>query len=244
MYELPPILSGSEAQQIAALRAYLVRMARKGGGEAEAQSTAEAGQIRQGSGTRRSSAGDAPSREDILRLRQSAARLRDLIIKTAEDAQGGLQTLSTRIEGIDGQFFYIRYSPVESPTAEQMTTAPQDDTAYMGVCSTNQSSAPTDPSAYVWSRILGEDALSLQIISSNGNIFKNGAVSTVLTVKVWSGDEEITEWFDANDFRWTRVSADAAGDSSWNQEHFGGTKSITITPADVNTRATFFCDLQ
>ena len=188
--------------------------------------------------------GGLATKRDINSVMADARSLRELILETARNAQQGLDDLETVVEGIDGTFFYIRYSPVENPTAEQMTLTPRDDTAYMGVCSTNQSSAPTDPSAYVWSRILGEDALSLQIISSNGNIFKNGNVSTVLTVKVWSGDEEITEWFDANDFRWTRVSADAAGDSSWNQEHFGGTKSITITPADVNTRATFFCDLQ
>lgn len=187
--------------------------------------------------------GGIATKRDIRDVIADARDLRELILETARSAQAGYEDLEIRIEAIDGSFFYIRYSPVENPTAQQITTTPQEDTAYMGVCSTNQSTAPTDPNAYVWSRILGEDALSLQIISSNGNIFKNGRVSTTLTVKVWSGDEEITDLFDANDFRWTRVSADTAGDQSWNQEHFGGSKSITITGDDVSTRATFFCDL-
>ena len=76
------------------------------------------------------------------------------------------------------------------------------------------------------------------------NIFKNGAISTTLTVKVWSGDEEITDLFDDNDFRWTRVSDDAQSDSAWNAAHFGGAKQIVITQNDVWRRATFFCELK
>ena len=226
MTEYPPILTGSEEQQIAALRDYLVRLAR-----AENDSEPAA--------ARPAAVSTASSAARVSDERAAAARLRALVIKNA----GALRQLENRVDGIDGQFFYIRYSPVANPTAAQITTTPREDTAYMGVCSTKESAAPTAPGAYVWSRILGEDALSLQIISSNGNIFKNGRVSTTLTVKVWSGDEEITDLFDANDFRWTRVSADTAGDQSWNQEHFGGSKSITITGDDVSTRATFFCDL-
>ena len=226
MTEYPPILTGSEEQQIAALRDYLVRLAR-----AENDSEPAA--------ARPAAVSTASSAARVSDERAAAARLRALVIKNA----GALRQLENRVDGIDGQFFYIRYSPVASPTAAQITTTPREDTAYMGVCSTKESTAPTDPGAYVWSRILGEDALSLQILSANGNIFKNGRVSTTLTVKVWSGDEEITDLFDANDFRWTRVSADTAGDERWNREHFGGSKSVEITGDDVNSRATFFCEL-
>ncbi len=83
----------------------------------------------------------------------------------------------------------------------------------------------------------------LVISSSNGNIFKNNNINTTLTATVFSWDENITDTLDPNQFIWTRVSDDADADKVWNEEHYGGTKSIDITSDDVNVRATFFCDL-
>lgn len=85
--------------------------------------------------------------------------------------------------------------------------------------------------------------LRLVIISSNGNIFKNGNVKTLLSAKVYSWDEDITDTLDANQFIWTRVSEDTEADKVWNEQHFGGAKSVVITGADVKVRATFYCDL-
>lgn len=172
-------------------------------------------------------------------IRANAAKLKALIIKTADE-------LDTKIQGIDGTYFYIRYAPVENPTAGQMTVKPTEDTAYMGVCSTSSVTAPTDPTAYTWSRVkgtAGENALTLQIVSSNGNIFQNGNISTVLSAIVWSGSVNVTDSFDTNAFIWSRVSEDEEADSRWNSAHAGGAKSIEITGEDVDRRATFFCDL-
>lgn len=85
--------------------------------------------------------------------------------------------------------------------------------------------------------------LRLVIISSNGNIFKNGNVNTLLSAKVYSWDEDITDTLDTNQFVWTRVSEDTEADKAWNEQHFGGAKSVVITGADVKARATFYCDL-
>lgn len=85
--------------------------------------------------------------------------------------------------------------------------------------------------------------LRLVITSTNGNIFKNGNIQTTLEATVYSWDENITDTLDENQFIWTRVSDDAAADAEWNQQHFGGSKSIEITKDDVKVRATFFCDL-
>ena len=85
--------------------------------------------------------------------------------------------------------------------------------------------------------------LRLVITSSNGNIFKNGSISTTLTAVCYSWDENITDTLDPNQFIWTRVSEDAEADKAWNAVHYGGTKSIKITADDVKVRATFFCDL-
>lgn len=83
----------------------------------------------------------------------------------------------------------------------------------------------------------------LVISSSNGNIFKNGYISTTLYATVYSWDENITDTLDDNQFVWTRVSEDTEADAVWNADHFSGSKSIEITSEDVHVRATFFCDL-
>lgn len=85
--------------------------------------------------------------------------------------------------------------------------------------------------------------LRLVITSSNGNIFKNGNVKTLLSAVVYSWDKDITDTLDANQFVWTRVSEDTEADKVWNEQHFGGAKSVVITGADVKIRATFYCDL-
>lgn len=93
------------------------------------------------------------------------------------------------------------------------------------------------------SEIEDRKMLRLVITSSNGNIFKNGQIATILTATVFSWDENITDTLDPNQFIWTRVSDDEADDFIWNQQHFGGTKQVEITSNDVKVRATFFCDL-
>ena len=85
--------------------------------------------------------------------------------------------------------------------------------------------------------------LRLVITSSNGNIFKNGNIQTTLNATVFSWDENITDTLDDNQFIWTRVSDDPEDDERWNSAHYGGTKAVEITSADVKVRATFFCDL-
>lgn len=83
----------------------------------------------------------------------------------------------------------------------------------------------------------------VEIISTNGNVFKNGQINTTLEARVYHGINDITDTIDANRFRWTRVSNDSISDADWNSAHFSGTKSILITPSDVYIRATFNCEI-
>ena len=62
--------------------------------------------------------------------------------------------LNTKVEGIEGTFFYIRYSPYAD--GHVMTDAPEENTEYMGTCSTNENKAPTDYKKYTWVRVKGE----------------------------------------------------------------------------------------
>ena len=77
--------------------------------------------------------------------------------------------------------------------------------------------------------------------SNNGNIFKNGDVNCTLSCHVYSWDDDITNDINAANFVWTRKSNDTVGDTTWNANHSGGAKTITLTPADVYGRSVFYC---
>lgn len=81
----------------------------------------------------------------------------------------------------------------------------------------------------------------VQIVSSHGNIFKNGQIETTLSVVLWLGKDDVTEEYNDACYQWTRASSDAEGDKAWNARNATGKKSIMITGADVVGRATFFC---
>lgn len=77
--------------------------------------------------------------------------------KEIEDINKELQKQSDAIAGIDGIFFFIRYS--DNKNGNPMYEIPKDSTMYIGTCSTNVNEAPTSPSEYVWARLRfdGED---------------------------------------------------------------------------------------
>ena len=83
----------------------------------------------------------------------------------------------------------------------------------------------------------------VEIISTNGLIFKNDNISTTLEAHVYHGGIEVTDTIEAIRFRWTRISDDRIGDINWNNEHLNGSKTINITTADVDVRATFNCEI-
>lgn len=89
----------------------------------------------------------------------------------------------------------------------------------------------------------GEDAYRVEVLSRNGDTFRNGIIDTWLYAVVYKGDNDITDELDINRFRWERVSEDSASDILWNQRYFGGTKEIKITTEDVYKRATFTCSI-
>lgn len=130
--------------------------------------------------------------QNIQEIQKTTNNLRDVVSVTTIN----INELKTQVEGIDGTFFYIRYSPYED--GHVMTDAPQEDTLYMGTCSTNQSTAPTDYKAYVWCRVKGlqgqdgvsgADAIVCRIDSSGGFALKKGNTVT-LTAKIFIGNAE------------------------------------------------------
>lgn len=83
----------------------------------------------------------------------------------------------------------------------------------------------------------------VQIESNNGNIFKNGDISCVLSCRVFSWDEDITDEINAANFKWKRKSKNTEDDTAWNARHAGGTKSIEVTSSDVYGRSVFYCEV-
>lgn len=85
---------------------------------------------------------------DVLnRIESTKNELKDYVGKVENG-------LAQRIEGIDGAYFYIMYS--EYDDGHVMTTKPNENTKYMGVCNTNETTAPADHTKYTWSLIRGE----------------------------------------------------------------------------------------
>lgn len=87
----------------------------------------------------------------------------------------------------------------------------------------------------------GKDAVVINIMSSNGNIFQGGSVSTALTAYVTKGDTDITENVPASRFSWEKESNNPDTDRVFNETHVGHGHVLTLTPDDVWGRATFNC---
>ena len=99
----------------------------------------------------------------------------------------------------------------------------------------------------------GEDAAVLRIDSSRGTVFKNNQVSTVLNVTIYVGSDRITnitqlhERFGSGAYLqwyWQRSGDSDYGiiistDSKLSNDGF----TLTLTPADVDVKVTFRCEL-
>lgn len=88
------------------------------------------------------------------------------------------------------------------------------------------------------------EPIELQVRASNGNVFKNGVVSTSLTATLWRGDKEIDKDGTEFSYVWKKINSDETPDEHWNADHSYSQKSIRITEADVFRRATFSCEVQ
>lgn len=88
------------------------------------------------------------------------------------------------------------------------------------------------------------EPIELQVRASNGNIFKNGVVSTSLTATLWRGNKEIDKDGTEFSYVWKKINSDETPDEHWNADHSYSQKSIKITETDVFRRATFSCEVQ
>lgn len=79
------------------------------------------------------------------------------VISKGEDGKPGSQGIPGK-DGVDGKtsYFHIKYSPVENPTASQMTDTPNK---YIGTYVDFVQASSNDPSKYTWARFEGNDGI-------------------------------------------------------------------------------------
>ncbi len=90
---------------------------------------------------------------------------------------------------------------------------------------------------------------TIEIESSNGDEFRVGFhAETTLKARVFLMGKEVTDNLPATAFRWRRVSkyqtqGPPYDDDTWANLHGLYKKQIVIDVDDVNSQATFFCDI-
>lgn len=90
----------------------------------------------------------------------------------------------------------------------------------------------------------GQDSYKVQVMSSNGNFFRNSVISSTLTALVYKGGIDITNTLNQDCFRWIRVSNDPEADVVWNLKYSTyGSNVISITEDDVLVSADFKCNV-
>lgn len=112
-----------------------------------------------------------------------------------------------QLKNIDGTYFYIRYSPNDD--GSNMTEEPDDKTEYIGVCSTNQSSAPGEASDYTWSKFKGKDGSSnffhVKYSNDGGKTFTGTDGETAgeyIGILVDSNEDDSTN---PSDYTWSKI---------------------------------------
>lgn len=99
----------------------------------------------------------------------------------------------------------------------------------------------------------GEDATVLRIDSSRGTVFKNNAVSTVLSAVIYHGGERITDIAALRhtygssayiQWSWQRMDENRFGVISSDDARISNNGfSFTLSPSDVDVKVTFLCEL-
>lgn len=86
----------------------------------------------------------------------------------------------------------------------------------------------------------GESSLTVEIISSNGNLFRGGNISTTLECHVYYGTEDVTN--KVKKFNWKKIDANGNEDDTWSWGY--NTNTLTISDNDVYVKASFVCDVE
>lgn len=89
-----------------------------------------------------------------------------------------------------------------------------------------------------WRLVDGNDNLTIEFVSSNGYMFRRGAVDTVVTPHLFYGNVDITNDVAAEYWKWERESESGKtqADETWDAQHTGlvtGVKTLHLTNNDM-----------
>lgn len=82
-----------------------------------------------------------------------------------------------------------------------------------------------------------------ELTSTKGNIFMDSNIDTIMTVKLFKGNEDITDTLKPENIVWTKTDEGGSLDTVWNKLNEGIGASIAITEVDVTRKATFEFEL-
>lgn len=92
--------------------------------------------------------------------------------------------------------------------------------------------------------VSGNANYRVEILSTNGNAFRNDNISTTLIAKVYYGGIDITSTVPQGNFTWKRVSDDNDADNAWNLLYANFHSNVLVIDSDdVQGRATFNCEV-
>lgn len=157
------------------------------------------------------------------------------------------------INGQNGQTSYLHIAYANSADGSSgFSTTDSNGKLYIGQYTDFIQEDSTDYKKYSWTKIKGEtgaqgpqgsqgnpgeDALSMVIISSNGNIFKNTHIATTLTAHIYKGGVEVVGGALA-----------ALGTVKWYKDGAASVvatgSSLTINPGDVKNNANYTAQLE
>lgn len=91
-------------------------------------------------------------------------------------------------------------------------------------------------------------AYTVVVSSSNGTVFRVGqGRQTVLSARVFLNGADVTDTLPTTAFTWRRTSVVGRpppnDDATWNTQYQSGYKQVTVSVDDVNSQATFTCDI-
>lgn len=82
-----------------------------------------------------------------------------------------------------------------------------------------------------------------ELTSTKGNIFMDSNIDTIISVKLFKGNENITSSLKPENIVWTKKDEDGSLDTIWNKLNEGVGSSIAVTEVDVSRKATFEFEL-
>lgn len=132
------------------------------------------------------------------------------------------------------------YSGTTTATITVYAAAVDSYAVFKCVATDSDSTSNTYNSSFtdVATFIDNSDPIQVIVTSTGGDVFKNGVGSTILTAVVYQAGAEI----DADGkgtYTWTKYNKDGAIDTSWGTSGSKTGKTLSVSSADVATKATF-----